>query len=80
MLRLRRILEEHSPNIKYIIGEKKILSDKLSILPLNGNKETTQKSTSKQEILSEINNIKEISEIPPLLIKLIKKINGRNLA
>ena len=42
--------------------EKNILADALSILPLNGNQETTHKSTYQQEILSKINEIEEIPE------------------
>ena len=39
----RLILEEYSPEIEYIKGEKNIVADPLSRLPLNGNQETTQK-------------------------------------
>ena len=39
-----------------------MLVDALSRLPLNGNEETTQKSTYQNEILSEINDIEELSE------------------
>ena len=35
----------------------------LSILPLNGNQETTQKSTYQKQIMSEINDIKELTEV-----------------
>ena len=41
---------------------KNIVVDALSISPLNGNQETTQKSTYQKEILSEINYIEEIPE------------------
>ena len=41
---------------------------------MNGNKETTQKSTYQQEIVSEINDIKEISVGNfPINLKLIQK-------
>ena len=36
--------------------------DALSRTPLNGNQDTTQKSTYQKEIVSEINNIEEIPE------------------
>ena len=35
---------------------------KLSILPLNGNQETTQKYTCKKEIMSETNDTEEITD------------------
>ena len=41
MLRWRLILEEYSPDIEYIKGEKNIAADALSRLPNNGNQETT---------------------------------------
>ena len=56
------MLEEYFPDIEYIKGEKNIVSKVLSILPSNGNKDTKQKSTDQQEILSEINDTKEIPE------------------
>ena len=45
VLRWRLILEEYGPYIEYIKVEKNIVSNTLSILPLNGNKETTHNST-----------------------------------
>ena len=45
VLRWRLILEQYGPDIKYIKGEKNIVADAQSRLPLNGNQETTQKST-----------------------------------
>ena len=39
-----------------------MVSDVLSRLPLYGNQDTTQKSTYQQEIVSEINDRKEIPE------------------
>ena len=51
-----------------------IVSERLSRIPLNGNQETTQKSTYQQEIVSEINDIKEIPEGTfPINLKLIQK-------
>ena len=41
---------------------RKKVADTLSILALNGNQETTQKSTHQNEIVSEINYIEEIPE------------------
>ena len=49
------ILEGYGPDIEYIKGENNIVADVLSILPLNENQETTQKSTYQQGIVSEIN-------------------------
>ena len=81
VLGLRLILEEYVPDIEYIKGLKNIVADGLSIIPLNYNQETTQKSTYKQEIVLEINDIKEIPEgISPINLRLIQKINGNNLA
>ena len=57
VLRWRLILEEYGPDTEDIKGEKNIVVDIISIIPLNGNKETTKKSTYQQEILSEINDI-----------------------
>ena len=45
VLRRRIILEEYDTDIEYIKGEKNIVADALSRIPLNGNQETTQKST-----------------------------------
>ena len=39
-----------------------MVADVLSILPLNGNQETTQKSTYKKEIVIEINDTKELTK------------------
>ena len=39
------ILKEYGPYIEYIKGNKKVVADALSIFPLHGNQETTQKST-----------------------------------
>ena len=47
LLRWRLILKEYGPDIKYIKGDKNIVSGALSILPLNRNQEATQKSTYK---------------------------------
>ena len=44
----RLILEEYSPDIKYIMGKKNIVSYTLSIFPFNRIQETTQESTNKK--------------------------------
>ena len=62
VLRCRIILEEYGPDIEYIKSDKNIVSDSLSRIPLNGNKYITQKSTDLKEILSEINDIEELTE------------------
>ena len=44
------------------------------MIPLNGNQETTQNSTYQREIMSEINDIKELPEGTfPINLKLIQK-------
>ena len=68
------MLEDYIPDIEYIKGEKNIVTDRLSTIPLNGNQETTHKSTYQNEIVSDINDIEEISEYTfPINLKLIKK-------
>ena len=43
-------------------------------MPFNGNRETTQKSICKKEIVSEINDLEEIPEgTSPINLKLIAK-------
>ena len=42
------MLEDYGLYIKYIKGEKNIIADALSRLTINGNQETTQKSTYKK--------------------------------
>ena len=55
-------------------GEENIVADALSRLPLNGNQNTTQRSTYHKEIVSEINDIKELPEGNfPINLKLIQK-------
>ena len=39
------IIEDYGPFIEYIKVEKNMVADPLSRIPLNGNKDTTQKST-----------------------------------
>ena len=51
LLRWGLILEEYGLEIDYTKGEKNMVSDALSILPLNGNQETTHNSTYQQEIV-----------------------------
>ena len=60
VLRWRLILKDYGPDIEYIKGEENIVADALSIFPSNGNQETTQRPTYQKEILSEINDTKEI--------------------
>ena len=48
VLRWILILEYYGPDIEYIKGENNIVIDILSIIPLNGNQKTTQKSTYQQ--------------------------------
>ena len=57
-----KIFEECGPDTEYIKGEKKITADTLSRWTINGNQDTTHKSTYQQETVSEINDIKEIPE------------------
>ena len=45
VLRWRLILENYGPDIEYITDEKNMVADALSGLTLNGNQDTTQKST-----------------------------------
>ena len=42
------ILEEYDPYLEYIKGKKNIVEDAPSTYPLNGNQETTWKSTYKK--------------------------------
>ena len=80
VLRWRIILEEYGLDIEYIKFEKYIRSDVLSWLPLNGNQETTQKSTYQKEIVSEIDYIEELPEGTfPINSNWSKNINSRNL-
>ena len=53
----RLILKEYGPDIEYINGERNILIDRLSRIPLFWNQGTTHKSTYQQEIVSIINDI-----------------------
>ena len=74
VLRWRLILEEYGSYIEYIKGENNIVAYGLSRITLNRNEETTQKSTHQQEIVSEINDIEEISEGTfPINLILIRK-------
>ena len=58
----RLIIEKYGPYVEYTKVQKNIFADRLSKIPSYGNEETTQKSTFQQEIVSEINDTKEISE------------------
>ena len=76
-MRLRLILEDYGPDIEYIKVEDNIVAYVLSIIPFNRNQDTTQKPTYQQEIVSEINDIKEIHEGNfPINLKLIKKTSS----
>ena len=73
------LLEEYGPEIECIKGEKTIVTGALSIFPLNGNQDTTQKSTYKKEIVPEINYNEEIHEGNfPINLKLIRKNQWKN--
>ena len=51
-----------------------MVADSLSILPFNGNQETTHKYTYQKEMVLEINDIEEILECTfPINLKLIQK-------
>ena len=56
------ILAYYVPDIEYIKGEKNLVAYALSRIPLDGNQETKQKFTYQREIVSEINNIEELTE------------------
>ena len=58
VLRWRIIFEEYGTDIEYIKDEKNMVIYELSRIPFDGYQETTQKSTYKKEIVSEINDIK----------------------
>ena len=74
VLRWILIIEDYGPGIEYIKDEKNIGADELSRLPSNGNQETTQKSTYKREIVSEIIDIEELPEGTfTINLKLIQK-------
>ena len=51
VLRRRPILEEYGPDTEYTKGEKNMIVDGLSGIPLNGTQETIQKSTYQQGIV-----------------------------
>ena len=51
VLRWRLILKEYDPDIEYIKDEKNIVADALSRIPINGNKEHTEKYNYQQEIV-----------------------------
>ena len=62
LLRWRLILEEYSPDIEYIKGEKNIAADALSRLPNNGNQETTHEKTYTKETMPELYDNEELPE------------------
>ena len=73
-LRWILILEKYGPDIEYIKGDKKP-SNRLAInITLNGNEETTHKSTYQKVIVSEINDIEKLPEGTfPINLKVIPK-------
>ena len=74
VLKWQLILDNYGLDIEYIKGEKNIVSDALSRIPLNGNEENTQKSIYQKEIMSEINDTEELPEGTfPINLKLIQK-------
>ena len=74
VLRWRLILEEYSPGIDYIQGEKNIAADVLSRLSNNGNKETTYEATYTTENMLELYYIVELPEGTfPLSFNLIDR-------
>ena len=56
------ILNYYSPYIDYTPGNKDIVADALSWLPINGNQDTTHESTHTTETMPELYDIKEIPE------------------
>ena len=52
------IIEQYSPEIEYIPGNKNIVAYTLSQLPINGNQSTTNESMYTTETMSEIYEIK----------------------
>ena len=48
MLRYILILEYYGPEIEYRKVDKNIVTDALSVFPINGNQDTTQESTYKE--------------------------------
>ena len=72
VLRWRLILEYYGPDIEYIKYEKNMVTDALSRFSLNVNQDTTNNSTYQYQLVSEINDIKEIPEGDfPFNLKLI---------
>ena len=74
VLRWRLILEEYSPQIEYIPGNKIIAVDALSRIPINGSKKTIHESTYTTETMSEMYDTKELLEGTfPLSLNLIDR-------
>ena len=62
VLRWRLIHEYYGPGLEYIQGKNNIGVDLISRLTNTGNKNTTHESHYIMETVSEINDIKELSE------------------
>ena len=77
----RQIIKEYCLLIEYIKVKKNMVEDALSRSPLNGDQETTQKSSYKKETVTEINDTKEITEVTfPISLKLTKQHQQKDLS
>ena len=74
VLRWRLILEEYGTDIKYIMNTINLVTDTLSWLPNNVNKETTHESMYKIKTMSE--NY-DIDELPEVKFRLFFKVTNR---
>ena len=75
------IHELYSPYIESIKCEKNIVADTLSRLTINANQETTQESIYKNEIVSEIDDTKELPDgNSPMSVKLVGHYQQGNVS